>query len=1178
MNNEADLAKITAGLNLEQRAAVEQIYGPVMVLAGPGTGKTELLARRVANILAQTDAAAENVLCLTFTEAAAVNMTERLAKIIGRDAYRVPVFTFHGFGSFIMQQNREYFFSGAEFSPIEEITGLEILREIFEKLPLTNPLAKKFQDEWIFLKSTKKIISDIKKAGLNPDEMEKLLSAAQDFLTEITPDFRDVFAEKLSKKTLDRAEILLEKAENFAKIAPEFDFSDEPSLAEVFARSLENAIEQCRAKNNKTTDLKIWRDDWAKKDAQKNFVLKDFLKIEKLRAANEIYREYRARLMAEKFYDFDDMILETIAAIRENLDLKFDLQEKFQFILVDEFQDTNDAQARLLDLLTDYDAAPNVMVVGDDDQAIYRFQGANVSNLQQFMRKFADTREIILRTNYRSDQEILTQAQKVAAQISDRLNPDAKNLTPYSKNAGATRKILATTLEHENQFVAREIAKLIQNGENPAEIAVIARGHKQLKNLLPFFAAENIAVDYEKNENILSTEPTQIIREIAQTILLIQSGDQAAADEFLPGILAHEAFDFAATDIWRISLKSYETRRNWLEIMCEYNKETRALANWLIELAKRARVENFEKILDDIIGNVEKAGENSQENAEKSFISPLFEFHFGAEKMRENPEEYFTFLNNLLTLRDKLREFHPEKSLRLRDFVEFLNLSENLGQEVRAVARLAQENCVKFFTAHGAKGLEFNHVFVIAANSEIWGAKSRGRSENLSWPHNLPFSAGNDTIDEKIRLFFVAMTRARHNLTISYAKNSASGKALLPLEFVDEIEPEILPEPEISQATEQIIAAWSGERISEVAENQRNSEKSNLLNSQNRESVTEKPRENSTNQLREILAPRLKKYCLSATHLNNFLDMSRGGPQYFLQQNLLHFPAAKSANAAYGTAVHGALQKAHSFFNSKNIAKETEQFMLDFRENLRRQKLDAADEKKFLNLGEEQLPIFYEKIREKFNKNQRPEVNAGPILLDEARISGKLDVLEIDPIARTVKITDYKTGNPAFAWNGGADYEKIKLRKYRQQLLFYYLLIQNAPEFRGLAPEKGVLQFIKPDRDGEIHALEIDYREARAEIANFEKLVLAVWRKIMTLEFLEWTDLAAEFSPDYKGMIAFEEFLLGEEVKRIDFLPNDSKKQRKWAKKSEKNVPINLKNERNQKSSQKSVDFLKNVC
>ena len=135
-------------LNVAQKQAVDTIEGPVMVVAGPGTGKTELLSVRVANILSKTDTLPENILCLTFTESGQAAMRERLVGIIGKDAYKVAIHTFHSFGSEIMNHNREYFYRNALFEPADDIKQYEILRGIFEELEFSNPLSSMMNGEY----------------------------------------------------------------------------------------------------------------------------------------------------------------------------------------------------------------------------------------------------------------------------------------------------------------------------------------------------------------------------------------------------------------------------------------------------------------------------------------------------------------------------------------------------------------------------------------------------------------------------------------------------------------------------------------------------------------------------------------------------------------------------------------------------------------------------------------------------------------------------------------------------------------------------------------------------------------------------------------------------------------------------------------------------------------------
>jgi DNA helicase-2/ATP-dependent DNA helicase PcrA len=164
-------------LNIAQREAVDSLDGPLMVIAGPGTGKTELLSMRTANILDKTDTLPENVLCLTFTQSGASSMRDRLTSIIGKDAYKVAIHTFHSFGSEVINQNGQYFYQGANFRPADELSTYEILRGIFDQLDYRNVIAGKINDDYTYLYDASTVISELKKSGLTSDVLLVILEA-----------------------------------------------------------------------------------------------------------------------------------------------------------------------------------------------------------------------------------------------------------------------------------------------------------------------------------------------------------------------------------------------------------------------------------------------------------------------------------------------------------------------------------------------------------------------------------------------------------------------------------------------------------------------------------------------------------------------------------------------------------------------------------------------------------------------------------------------------------------------------------------------------------------------------------------------------------------------------------------------------------------------------------------
>ncbi|MCK5590929.1 MAG: UvrD-helicase domain-containing protein, partial [Candidatus Pacebacteria bacterium] len=378
-------------LNKSQKKAVDTIDGPVLVVAGPGSGKTEILSLRVANILRETDIAPSNILCMTFTDSASNNMRERLAEIIGREAYRVAIHTFHSFGVEVIDKNPEFFYSGANFIPADDLAQLEIVETILTDLDHNNPLRSIHPEQgFVYAGSLVQAIGNLKKAGLTPEEFKAILDHNKEEIEFANPLLAEVFDERLSKSSFEKIVRLIQKLQTY-KSKP-FPVSHLTPWLPNVAYSLKRALEEAE-RQEKATALSRWKTKNTKKDDDGKRVHRDHINLEKMYALAFVYEKYKAEMYARGYYDFDDMLLEAIQAIQKNNRLRYDLQEQFQYVLVDEFQDTNDAQVRLLRLITDaevHEGRPNVMAVGDDDQAVYKFQGAEISNILDFKGAYRD--------------------------------------------------------------------------------------------------------------------------------------------------------------------------------------------------------------------------------------------------------------------------------------------------------------------------------------------------------------------------------------------------------------------------------------------------------------------------------------------------------------------------------------------------------------------------------------------------------------------------------------------------------------------------------------------------------------------------------------------------------------------------------------------------------------------
>jgi len=325
-------------LNKAQRQAVETIEGPVMVVAGPGTGKTQVVAMRIANILRQTQLGARNILALTFTEAGVTALRTRLEKLIGADAYQVTIATFHGFANQIITTFPYVFGFTTEATSVTELERLQIIDQILSSQTFT---------------------------ALRP------LRSPTFHVPAIAQAIRVCKQEAVEPETL-----------------------------------IELARAQFQPSSAKITDAK-------QKLAQRDLAIN-------LELA-EVYRQYQAALVARHLYDYEDMVLFAISAIKNNPEIRAYYQERYHYLLVDEYQDTNNSQNALVESLADFFDNPNVFVVGDDKQAIYRFQGASVANMLHFTKKYPQMKIISLEENYRSLPEILTTAQDLISRNSHQL-------------------------------------------------------------------------------------------------------------------------------------------------------------------------------------------------------------------------------------------------------------------------------------------------------------------------------------------------------------------------------------------------------------------------------------------------------------------------------------------------------------------------------------------------------------------------------------------------------------------------------------------------------------------------------------------------------------------------------------------------------------------------------------
>lgn len=1107
-------------LNKAQKKAVDTIDGPLLVVAGPGSGKTEILSLRVAKILKEVQVLPSNILCLTFTDSAAINMRDRLSKLIGTDAYRVSIHTFHSFAVDIIQKYPEFFYKGAIFSPADEISQIGILEDIFDTLPHKDPLKVEHPEEgYIFLRDTLQVIGNLKKSGITPQVYSEIIERNEQSVQYINEVLLPIIEKRITSAVVDE---LKHAGEQLKKVGIEKGTkAGFPSLEEVVGITLLDAIDTAE-KLEKNEPVSKWKTKWFKNTDEGTKTIKEGLSLEKMKSVSYVYQEYRNIMHSRCLFDFDDMILDVIEAIQKHPRLKFDLQEQYQYVLVDEFQDTNNAQMKILSLVLDaevHEGRPNVMVVGDDDQAVYKFQGAELSNIINFKEMYRDVEVVNMVENYRSTQEILDVATTIIRKGEHRLEnilpafeKSLKASNPTIAKGGIVHKVFDTSL-HEAHYVSRRIRSLIDSGVPAEEIAVIARKHKYLEALVPFLQGARVPIRYEREQNVFLEPHIEQLILLSRFIHSLSGKNMVEADEFLPKILAFPFFEIPRVTIWKLSKKAFQEQKDWLTCMLE-DDTLKPIALFFIELGSMSNVEPLEKVLDILIGaHVELIAESEEdEESEESefevggYTSTFKSYYFSKERFEHARAEYLSFLSSLRVFVKALREYKGKdgttEQLHLKDLIEFVDMHTKNGISLNDLSPFANSrNAVSLLSAHKAKGLEFNTVFVLSCQDDVWAG--RGAPKRISLPGNLPIEPAGDTEDDQLRLFYVALTRAKSNLYITSYKIKDDGRESQKLRFLTEhTETEAPMEKEFGtiytpETHELLTSSWLLYHTPPFL-----------------------------GEEEELLKSLLENYKLSVTHLNNFLNVTKGGPQTFLEQNLLRFPQAKTPSSAYGTAMHSTLERVSVKLRFDGILATEEEVIQWFLEYLRRERLSNADFDQYAERGTEALQVFYKEKIVDFKATDTSEVNfkdRGVVLsLNglEAHLTGKIDRC-VELSSGRLQVIDYKTGKPKSEWKAKTEYDTIKLYEYERQLLFYHLLIENSRDLsQKYAFGKGTLQFVEPMKNGKVAELSLEEDKEKKE--RVEKLSVIVYNKIKNLDFPN----IEGYTKDIEGIKQFEEDLL----------------------------------------------------
>ncbi len=1065
-------------LNPEQKQAVNTTDGPVLVIAGPGTGKTQLLSTRVGHILATTDAIPQNILCLTYTDSGAATMNDRLAKLIGRDSQNVTVSTYHSFGSELIQAYPELFNIKNDTKVANDIVIDKVIRQIINGLSYDNPLKSEF-----FINDIKTLISGYKRALITPDMLHQICLENLEFIKQanrllaehMRPDYKSNRASIPILKDLLEASAGLPDQTSYGLV----------SLKTLWIESLDKAITESQT-TNKTQPITQWKNDWTVKNIDGEFVASNEKETNRQMAMIEIYRLYLKTLSEQNYYDYDDMILFAIKGIEANRDIKLTLQERYQYIMLDEFQDTNEAQLRLVELLTDNpinEGRPNILAVGDDDQAIYSFQGAHYTHMERFYKNYRNVEIVNLTKNYRSTPGIVSFSSGIRDQIDQKLNLANKQLVSEKTTAKETimRIELPLAVEHL-AWTANKIKQLISQGHKPSEIAVLAPKHKYLEKLIPFLNATDISIHYEKRDNILNNDVIIEITDAARLVLALKNVDQKEqANSYWPKVLSQPHWHLPASLIWQLSWEVSDQHLAWTEVLLNH-PDTKTIAQFFIRLSQLEASTTYDIILNYLLGN---QALDLNEPGIASLKSPYYKTYF--DTLKQNPDNLDLDLWNRIGQLNILIETVKKSSddrITLTDMIGFIDDYNNAQLHILDTRPFQQSSdAVNLITAHSAKGMEFKTVFLINVLDDTWGGRSTQKSNSISLPDNLQHvrikQTGNDN---NLRLFFVAASRAKQNLYLVSYSNNIDGKATYHLKFLNEfidnndqlISP-LLPKasktvtfpPAPALSTKAIVPAILGFHLNNL-------------------SVDKKT----------LLKDRLVNFSLSFTQFYSYLDVSNGGPAQFYIDHILKFPTISNIQAKYGTAIHATLN--WQFNQTKlNRAKPTiEEVIAEFAKQLQRQTLDQATYEQMLVRGQHSLSAYLQQSNIRTSDNDLSEEKFS-INIDQMRLNGKIDRLIIDAIDKTITVVDFKTGQHQRKSFTESD---MRMRKNKRQLYFYKLLVDSSTRFKDYHTTHGTIEFVEPDLAGSrFNSVTLEFNERELELTK--KLVIAVWDKIMNLEF-----------------------------------------------------------------------------
>ena len=933
-----------------QQKCINSIEGKYLVLAGPGTGKTFTIINRIKNMIKNKNVNAEEILCLTFTDAAANEMRSRLNAELEEVSAGVNIYTYHGFCCEVIEEFRDEFELPSNFRIVTDSISRTFIKECIDEI---NPKAFRTEknDPYFYIDTIKNSINEIKKYRLTKESYFYNIEHNRDWLPE------------LESKKAELAEKIKQGKTRTATIEGEIV-------------SLEKKIEKVK---------ELW----------------------------QFYEKYQEKMTQNHYLDFNDMISFVLDKFENDPLFLSTIANKYKYVLVDEYQDTNMSQNSIVFHLSKALETQNIFVVGDDDQIIYSFQGAKLDTIENFLREFPDTKVICLRENMRSTQSILDVSRLVAMQDSKRLenNSDFKQYNISKKLTAKNEDIIAKDkpvrfVEYVDEMqeynsIVDEIEALINSPACPkdkegnpklSEIAILASTNAQLDTFVELFNARNIQCELKNGISIFSNHAVNVLISYMQ---MLTNPDKYSHKVFQ--ILLSQPFNVSAKD-YRLITENCSKFPTPLDCIRSFKDE---------DFEEGSKLKIFLQTYDYL--SAYKTSENIKNTLlEIGSKTSIFDYYMNFEI---NRTENISALKKLIEEASAYSEIY--KTSLLEEFVNHLEILQNDEIDILTDKAPVTFNAVQLSTYHSAKGKEFEYVYMPALISANWESS---RTPSINIPLNPSEYKNKEELQElklsdKIKVLYVGMTRAKHALTLSYALTK-NGKPKKLSAFISNIKNSLnqIKAPEYDEAS-----FWK-----ETAK-----------------TLTKRDYDYKRD-FAEMIKSKLKDKSYSPSAINTYLKC----PRQYLYSKILKLDGrdGNPDNASYGTAVHSACEFAVKYALKNKEYPSKEDFIESFKNELSNQKV--SDYKNRVNLegrGEKALDEFYNQIitypiKNLVNSEQEISYTSG-----DYSFYGIVDRVDKNEDG-TYSIYDYKTGK---AKNSKQVCPEGEYEDYYNQMAIYKYMFEN---------------------------------------------------------------------------------------------------------------------------------------